>query len=54
MILEKRDERKIRFLAFYVMSVVGPMNFKIFAIILLNIVAETLKTAMDVTSKYSV
>ena len=53
-ILEKRDERKIRFLAFYVMSVVGPMNFKIFTIILLNIVAQTLKTAMNVISKYSV
>ena len=54
MILEKRDERKIKFLTFYVMPDVGSMNFKIFTLIPLNIVSQTLKIAIDVFSKYSV
>ena len=52
MILEKRDERKIKFLTFYVMPDVGSMNFKIFTLIPLNIVSQTLKIAIDVFSKY--
>ena len=54
MILKKRDERKIKFLTFYVMPDVGSMNFKIFTLIPLNIVSQTLKIAIDVFSKYSV